>query len=52
MSKVKDFLRRELTLCISLVAAVNNEQEKLSPSTQKLIGLVKEGGRLIRQLPG
>ena len=39
-------------VALSLVAADNNAQEKLSPSTQKLIGLVKEGGRLIRQLPG
>ena len=39
-------------MALSLVAAMNDEGEKLSPSTQKLIGLVKEGGRLIRQLPG
>ena len=39
-------------VALSLVAAMNDEGEKLSPSTQKLLGLVKEGGRLIRQLPG
>ena len=37
---------------LSLLAGVNDTQEKLSPSTQKLLGLVKEGGKLIRQLPG
>ena len=37
---------------LSLLAGVNDTQEKLSVSTQKLLGLVKEGGKLIRQLPG
>ena len=39
-------------VALSMVAGVNDEQEKLSVSTQKLLGLVKEGGRLLRELPG
>lgn len=37
---------------LSMVSGVNDEQEKLSLSTQTLLGLVKEGGKIIRQLPG
>ena len=39
-------------LALSLLAGVKDEQEKLSVSSQKLLGLVKEGGKLVRQLPG
>lgn len=40
------------TVALSMISGVNDEQEKLSMSTQQLLGLVKEGGRLVRQLPG
>lgn len=39
-------------VALSMVAGVNDEAEKFSPSTKQLLGLVKEGGKLIRQLPG
>lgn len=39
-------------VALSMVAGVDDEAEKLSPSTQKLLGLVKMGGKLIRELPG
>ena len=35
-----------------LCAAVDDESEKVSMSTQRLLGLVKEGGKLVRKLPG
>lgn len=37
---------------MSILSHVDDESEKISLSTQKLIGLVKVAGRLIRQLPG
>ena len=39
-------------VAVSILSTVDDKAEKLSMSTQKLLGLVKEGGRLIRQLPG
>lgn len=37
---------------LSMVFGVDDEAEKLSLSTQKLLGLVELGGKLIRELPG
>lgn len=37
---------------LSMVSGVDDAAEKLSVSTQKLLGLVKLGGKLIRELPG
>lgn len=39
-------------VALSMVSGVDDESEKLNMSTQKLLGLVKEGGKLIRKLPG
>ena len=39
-------------VALSMVAGVDDEAEKVSMSTQALLGLVKEGGRWIRELPG
>lgn len=39
-------------VALSMVSGVDDEAEKLSVSTQKLLGLVKLGGKLIRELPG
>jgi len=39
-------------VALSMVSGVDDEAEKLSVSTQKLLGLVKMGGRMIRELPG
>ena len=37
---------------LSMVAGVDDEAEKVSMSTKSLLGLVKEGGKWIRELPG
>lgn len=37
---------------LAMIAAVDDEAEKVSISTQQLLGLVKVGGRMIRGLPG
>ena len=39
-------------MSLSMVSGVDDAAEKLSVSTQKLLGLVKLGGKLIRELPG
>ena len=39
-------------VALSLLAGVNDGEEKPSRSTQNLLGLVQKGGQLIRQLPG
>lgn len=39
-------------VALSMVSGVDDEAEKLSVSTRKLLGLVKLGGKLIRELPG
>lgn len=39
-------------VALSMVSGVDDEAKKLSMSTQRLLGLVKIGGRLIRELPG
>lgn len=38
-------------VALSMLSGVDDEQ-KISMSSQKLLGLVKEGGRLLRELPG
>lgn len=37
---------------LSLLSGVNDETEKVSTSTKALLGLIEEGGRWIRELPG
>lgn len=39
-------------VALTLLSNVDDDAEKFSVSTQKLLGLTKEAGRLIRQLPG
>jgi len=39
-------------VALSMISGVDDEVRKLSVSTQQLLGLVKMGGRLIRELPG
>lgn len=39
-------------VALSLISGVDDNAEKLSPSTQRLLGLVEMGGKLIRELPG
>ncbi len=39
-------------VALTMLTTARDEMEKLSVSTQQLLGLVEEGGRLLRQLPG